>query len=85
VDLTWIIVIGLVAGILIGWAIGASRGRPLLGAVLGVFGLVGWIVILLVPRPGPYSGAVDVGPLEHHDPHRPEHLADGTLPRSPND
>lgn len=43
--------VGLIVGILIGWLIGRWKGRPVLGAVLGILGIIGWIIIAVIPRP----------------------------------
>ena len=37
-------------GMAIGFLIGRLRGHPILGAVLGIFGLIGWIIAAVLPR-----------------------------------
>jgi len=44
--------IGLVVGVLVGFLIGRAKGRPGLGALLGIFGCIGWIIIAVLPRQG---------------------------------
>jgi len=75
----WFIMVALVIGVLVGWAIGSVRGRPALGAVLGVFGVVGWIIALLIPRSTP-----DFSSASFEDKTaRPADLPHGTLPPHP--
>jgi membrane associated rhomboid family serine protease len=72
VGTTWVIIAGVLIGVVVGWMIGWSRGRPVLGALLGVFGLIGWVVMFFVPRPETFPAA-DEYDLHHVDPRRPEH------------
>lgn len=78
-DEPWFIIASLVIGVLVGWAIGSVRGRPRLGAVLGIFGLLGWVIVLLVPRPPDYSGATSLDDATE----RPPDLPEGSLPPHP--
>lgn len=78
-DEPWLIISALVIGVLVGWAIGSVRGRPVLGALLGVFGLVGWIIALLIPRSTP-----DLSTSSFADETaRPADLPPGTMPPHP--
>lgn len=45
-----VITIALAIAVLIGFLIGRTKGRPALGAILGIFGIIGWIIIALIPR-----------------------------------
>jgi membrane associated rhomboid family serine protease len=75
----WFIVVAVAIGVLVGWAIGGVRGRPVLGALLGVFGLIGWIIALLIPRSTTdFSSASFDGETP-----RPPDLPHGTLPAHP--
>ena len=67
------IVLGVGIGVLVGWWIGSVRGRPRLGALLGVLGLIGWVIIALMPRNySPYGRPVDADlhvDASSHPPH----------------
>lgn len=80
----WVYVVWLVVGVAVGWWIGSTRGYPLLGAVLGVFTVVGWVVMALIPRKGTASLPASTT-FEHTDPHRPVDLAADRLPQHPPD
>ena len=82
----WIIFpLAVVVGVLVGWMIGRSRGMPLLGAILGILGLVGWIAIALIPRPqGPTSPA-PVAPHDTTTHGRPDDLPAEQIPQHPPD
>ncbi len=41
--------IALAVAVLIGFLIGRTKGRPGLGALLGIFGIIGWIIIAILP------------------------------------
>jgi hypothetical protein len=49
--------LAVLAFVAIGAAVGRTRRRPLLGAVLGVLGPVGWLVAALVPSRRPEVGS----------------------------
>jgi len=40
----------ILIGPFVGAAIGHSRGRTLLGTFLGFFGIIGWIIVGVLPR-----------------------------------
>ena len=82
----WIVFpLAVVVGVLVGWMIGRSRGMPLLGAILGILGLVGWIAIALIPRPqGPTSPA-PVAPHDTTTHGRPDDLPAEQIPQHPPD
>ena len=80
----WIVFpLAVVVGVLVGWMIGRARGMPLLGAILGILGLIGWIAIALIPRP---QGPTSPSPLGPHDTTthgRPDDLPAEQLPQHP--
>ena len=43
-------IVGLIIGVGIGYLLGQRRGRPQLGALLGLLGCLGWVIILLIPK-----------------------------------
>ena len=46
-----LIVLFIVSFPVVGFLIGRTKGRPILGAVLGLFfNVIGWIIIAVVPR-----------------------------------
>lgn len=80
-----VFIVAVVIGVAVGWWIGRVRGRPALGAVLGLLGLLGWIIMWLIPaRPGQYGDGVETD-LDPHHTERPPDLPEGTLPPGPND
>lgn len=80
----WVYVVWLVVGVAVGWWIGSSRGYPLLGAVLGIFTVVGWVVMAMIPRRGTPSLPASTS-IEHADAHRPADLPADRLPQHPPD
>jgi hypothetical protein len=47
--------VGVLIGGGIGFLIGNSKNRPVLGLVLGaLLGCIGWIIVAIVPRKSPY-------------------------------
>ncbi len=80
-----ILPLGLIVGVLVGWMIGRARGMPLLGALLGIFSLLGWIAIALIPRP---QGPTTPAPLAPHGTTthgRPDDLPAEQIPTHPPD
>lgn len=45
----WLVALIVVGGG-VGFLIGRSRGKPVLGFFLGLFGLFGWILMAVLPR-----------------------------------
>jgi hypothetical protein len=44
-------VIGLIVGGGVGFAIGSSKNRPVLGLLLGAgLGCIGWLIVALIPK-----------------------------------
>lgn len=53
-------VLGVAVSVLVGWWLGSVRGRPKLGAFLGLVGVIGWVIVLMLPRRhGPYGPPVE--------------------------
>lgn len=76
----WVYVLWFGIGVLVGWWIGTLKGYPLLGAVLGVFTVVGWLIIALIPRRDVASGRYVA---DHATTSRPPDLPPGTMPPHP--
>ena len=80
-----ILPLGLLVGVLVGWMIGRARGMPLLGALLGIFSLLGWIAIALIPRPQGPTSPVPVAPHHETTHGRPDDLPPEQIPEHPPD
>jgi uncharacterized membrane protein YfcA len=79
----WVLLVGsLVVGVLVGYWIGSVKGQPRLGAILGIFGIIGWIVMALLPkRTSPVELPADAVHSATTD--RPADLPHGALPPHP--
>lgn len=80
----WVYVLWAVIGIVVGWWIGTVKGYPMLGAVLGIFTVIGWVIVALLPargtRPLPATTSIS-----HVKGERPADLPPGRLPQHPPD
>ncbi|MGH9270034.1 MAG: hypothetical protein ACRDZ2_02050 [Ilumatobacteraceae bacterium] len=80
----WVYVVAGIVGVVVGWWIGSIKGYPVLGAVLGIFTIVGWIIMALIPargsRPLPASTSI-----QHRETNRPADLPPDRMPQHPPD
>ncbi len=83
----WLIVaVGLVLGVIVGWWLGSIRGMPVLGAILGLTGIIGWAIVLVLPKRGPVPlPASPILPPDSPTEHRPPDLPAERLPQHPPD
>ena len=49
-------VVGVGVSMFIGYLIGRRKGRAGLGAVLGILGCIGWIIVAVLPKKEPTFG-----------------------------
>jgi membrane associated rhomboid family serine protease len=75
----WVYLIWCAVGVGVGWLIGTLRGYPLLGAVLGIFTVVGWIIVAMIPARDRTRPPI----AEHAVTPRPPDLPHGALPPHP--
>jgi hypothetical protein len=80
----WIIFpLSVLVGVLVGWMIGRTRGMPVLGAILGILGPIGWIGLLFIPRPQTATSPAPLAPHGSTTHGRPADLPSEQLPRHP--
>jgi hypothetical protein len=80
----WMYATWALIGILIGWWIGSVKGYPVLGAILGIFSVLGWVIMALIPGRAPSSVAATTT-ITHSDAPRPPDLPHERMPQHPPD
>lgn len=78
------VVVGLLVGVIVGFWLGSRKNMPLVGAVLGLLGIIGWIIMILLPKRTLNTPVAD-GAVVPPPSAQPANLPSSQLPHHPDD